>query len=42
MGVLVVMIMYVIFKVYVLETPSKLDDDIPEQIRDALLLIVNK
>jgi hypothetical protein len=40
MGVLAVIILYVIWKAYVLQTPSTSDDNIPDKIKDAVLIMV--
>lgn len=36
-----IIILYAIFKAYVLYTPSPHDDDIPDKLRDAVLLMVD-
>lgn len=40
MVVFVIIIIYVFWKAYVLQTPSPHDDDIPDKIKDAVLIMV--
>lgn len=40
MGVLIVILIYAVWKAYVLQTPSPHDDNIPDKVRDSILLMV--
>jgi len=40
MGVVIVILIYVVWKAYVLQTPSPHDDNIPDKVKDAVLLMV--
>lgn len=40
MGVVIVIVIYALWKAYVLQTPSPHDDNIPDKVKDAVLLMV--
>ena len=40
-GLFLGIIVYILCKYYVLKTPSPYDDDIPDQVKDAVLLIIS-
>jgi hypothetical protein len=35
--IFIIVIIYLLAKLYVLHTPSPIDDDVPEKVRDSLL-----
>lgn len=40
LAVLITLLIYAVWKAYVLQTPSPDDDNIPDKVKDAVLIIV--